>query len=198
MPATVHAGTVQRWYEELCRIRVQPIRTLVSERGALRSTAFPRAGGVYCFWWTGDLELLRSPACNRFVELVGPGRRPVTLHIDDEWLGIGAALPIPLYVGKTADSLAKRVTQHLRLSDVRTTPVFEGYRKQPRPTTSCQVRAGIEHLFPAMGDTRDLVLDNVGMSYVVLDGDDHAANRFYLEDYAIGLARPALNIDIER
>lgn len=116
----------------------------------------------------------------------------------DEWLGIGAALPMPLYVGKTADSLGKRVAQCLRLSEVRTTPVFERYRKKPRPPTSCQVRAGIEHLFPAMGDTRDLVLDNVGMSYVVLDGDDHAANRFYLEDYAAGLARPALNIDIER
>jgi hypothetical protein len=155
-------------------------------------------GGVYCFWWTGDLTLLQSPGCNRFIELVGPGQRPVTLHIDDEWLGLAAALPIPLYIGKAADSLAKRVGQHLRLTDVRTTPVFEGYRKQPRPTTSCQVRAGVEHLFPALTDTRDLVLDNVGLSYVVLDGDDHAANRFYLEDYAVGLARPALNIDIER
>lgn len=104
------------------------------------------------FLWTGDLELLRSPACNRFVELAGPGRRPVTLHVDDEWLGLGAALPIPLYIGKAADSLAKRAGQHLRLTDLRTTPVFEGYRKQPRPTTSCQVRAGVEHLFPTLTD----------------------------------------------
>ena len=49
-----------------------------------------------------------------------------------------------------------------------------------------------------MEHTRDLVLDNIGLSFVVLDGDDHAANRFYLEDYAVGLMRPALNIDIER
>lgn len=199
MPATVHAGTVQRWYEELCRISTPKIRSLVvGDSRALRSGSVPSAGGVYCFWWTGDLSLLRSPACNRFIDLAGPAQRRVTLHMDDEWLGIGAGLPIPLYVGKAADSLAKRVKQHLRLTDVRTTPVFEGSRKQPRPTTSCQVRAGVEHLFPAMEDTRDLVLDNLGLSFVVLSGDEHAANRFYLEDFAIGLSRPILNIDIER
>ena len=47
-------------------------------------------------------------------------------------------------------------------------------------------------------DTRSLNLQNVGMSFVELHGDDHAANRFYLEDMAIGLMRPPLNIDIER
>jgi hypothetical protein len=122
----------------------------------------------------------------------------VAIYLDDEWLGMTADLPIPIYVGKTADSLAKRVGQHLRIMDTRTTPLFEGSRKQPRPTTSCQLRAGVEHLFPRMKDTRALVLDNVGLSYVVLHGDQHAANRFYLEDLAVGLMRPALNIDIER
>jgi hypothetical protein len=49
-----------------------------------------------------------------------------------------------------------------------------------------------------MKHTRDLILDNVGLSWVVLDGDEQAANRFYLEDLAIGLMRPILNIDVER
>ena len=165
---------------------------------AFRSGALPSKGAVYAFWWTGDLEILRTDRCNRHIELAGPGGRPVAIEIDDEWLGYSAGLPIPLYVGKTADSLAKRVGQHLRLKDIRTTSLFEGTRKQPRPTTSCQLRAGVEHLFPAMANTRDLVLDNIGLSYVVLDGDHHAANRFYLEDLGVGLMRPALNIDIER
>lgn len=164
----------------------------------LRPGSIPREGAVYCFWWTGELDLLRGGECNRDIELVGPGRRPVTLRIDDEWLGLDANLPIPLYVGKTADSLASRVGQHLRLKDDRTTPLFEGTKKQPRPTTSCQLRAGIEHLFPQRVQTRDLVLDQIGLSYVSLNGDAHAANRFYLEDMAVGLMRPALNIDIER
>ena len=42
------------------------------------------------------------------------------------------------------------------------------------------------------------MLNNVGLSYVLLDGDEHAAHRFYLEDLAIGLMHPPFNIDIER
>jgi len=53
-------------------------------------------------------------------------------------------------------------------------------------------------MFPSETDTRTLILDNVGLSFVELDGDDHAANRFYLEDLAVGLMRPPLNVDIER
>jgi hypothetical protein len=32
----------------------------------------------------------------------------------------------------------------------------------------------------------------------LLDGDDHGANRFYLEDLAVVLLRIPLNVDIER
>ena len=32
----------------------------------------------------------------------------------------------------------------------------------------------------------------------VWNGDVHAANRFYLEDLAVGQLRPPLNLDIER
>jgi len=71
-------------------------------------------------------------------------------------------------------------------------------RKLPRPTSSCQLRAGVEHLFPRVKDTRKLTLENVGLSYVELSGDSNAVNRFYLEDLAIGLMRPPLNVDIER
>jgi cell pole-organizing protein PopZ len=42
------------------------------------------------------------------------------------------------------------------------------------------------------------MLDSVGLSFVELDGDVHAVNRFYLEDLAVGLMRPLLNIDVER
>jgi len=43
-----------------------------------------------------------------------------------------------------------------------------------------------------------LIREHVGMSYVALDGDEHAANRFYLENLAIGRMRPLLNMDVER
>jgi hypothetical protein len=197
--AVVHAGTLGRWFEELCRIKVRKLRELVQlPNYRFRADALPTSGGVYCCWWTGSRQKLRDKACNRQIELVGPGGRAVRLSFDDEWLGLGTDLPIPLYVGKTADSLFKRVKQHLLLDRPRVTAPFEGQKKQARPTTSCQARAGVEHLFLGMPDTRDLVLDELGLSYVVLHGDGHAANHFYLEDLAIGLMRPALNIDIER
>jgi hypothetical protein len=128
----------------------------------------------------------------------GPSGRSVTLHIDDEWLGLEAGLPVPLYVGKNADDIARRLGKHLRLGSDRITPMFEGAVKQRRPTTTCQMRAGLEHLFPQEANTRDLVLSNVGLSWVELPGDAHAANRFYLEDLAVGLMRPVINVDIER
>ena len=84
------------------------------------------------------------------------------------------------------------------LGTQRILPMGGGAKKAKAPTTSCQLRAGVEHLFPKEKDTRALVLENIGLSYVILHGDEHAANRFYLEDMAIGLMRPALNVDIER
>jgi hypothetical protein len=138
--------------------------------------------------------------CVRLLQLHGPGGRPVRLEMDDGWLGLDTDLPIPLYVGKTAGSLAKRIGQHLRLgSGERMIPMRENTAKPPPPpTTTCQLRAGVEHLFPRQPDSRTLILEHVGLSYVLLDGDAHAANRFYLEDLAIGLMRPPFNVDIER
>ncbi len=197
--AVVHGGTLDRWFEALCRIGISPLRDVVHDRGdRLAPGTLPAQGGVYTFWWVGPHTLLSSPKCNRALELKGPRGRSVVLHLDDEWLGLAAGLPVPLYVGKNADSIARRVGQHLRLSEVRMLPTGGGQQKAARPTTSCQLRAGVEHLFPHVEDTRSLILENVGLSYVILDGDDHAANRFYLEDLAIGRMRPPLNVDIER
>ena len=70
--------------------------------------------------------------------------------------------------------------------------------KPKAPTTSCQLRAGIDRLFPREENTRGIVLKHVGLSFVELDGNVNAANRFYLEDMAIGRMCPALNVDVER
>ena len=199
MAARVHGGTLGRWFEMLCRIEHPRLRDIVSARGtALQPRKLPAVGGVYCFWWTGDVKQLQSPECSRTIVLHGPNARPVELAFDDEWLGLHMNAPIPLYIGKTADSIVKRVGLHLTLKRERVIAVFHELRKQKRPTTSCQLRAGIDQLFQTLASTRDLVLDNVGLSYVCLDGDTHAANRFFLEDLAIGMMRPPLNIDIER
>jgi len=199
MPAIVHGGNLGRWFEELCRIHVSSLVGACKANGcALQPQTLPSRGGVYVFWWTGPVDILASSQCNRLLELPGPGGRRVLLKLDDEWLGLSTGLPLPLYVGKNSSNISKRVGQHLRLAAHRMLPLGEGAVKQRRPTTSCQLRAGIEHLFPREADTRSLILKNVGLSFVVLHGDDHAANRFYLEDLAVGLMRPPLNVDIER
>jgi hypothetical protein len=199
MAAVVHGGNLGRWFEKLCRIRYSKIRQVTASTGKmLKAGELPYKGGVYAFWWTGSRDMLKSDGCNRLLELHGPGGRPVSLRIDDEWLGLDTNLPIPLYVGKNASNLAKRIGQHLMLSKTRMLPVGGDATRAPRPTTSCQLRAGVEHLFPDETDTRTLILENVGLSFVILDGDEHAANRFYLEDLAIGLMRPPFNVDIER
>src|SRR5437763_1280495 len=126
MAGGVHAGSQFRWHEALCRIQINKIRDIAADSTRpLRTGRLPQKGGVYAFWWTGPDSLLKSPECNRRIELHGPGGRPVQLHLDDEWLGLATGLPIPLYVGKNADSIAKRIGQHLRLNDDRTTPTFD-------------------------------------------------------------------------
>jgi len=199
MTGKVQSGTLNRWFEELCRIKYGALQEITITSGLRISHGhLPVMGGVYAFWWTGKMSILRSKKRNRFLELKGPDGAPVRLKIGDTWLGINTKLPIPLYVGKNAADISKRIGQHMRLKDKRMFPLGGSAKKMKAPTTSCQLRAGIEHFFPFEKDTRSLMLDNEGLSYVILDGEEHAVNRFYLEDLAIGLMRPPFNVDIER
>lgn len=188
--------------ECLCRIRVAPLGTIIRERGSAHAvdgsaTEPPHAGGVYGYWWVGALAVLAQ--MERRVIFHGPGGRDVEVVVDEEWLGLAAGQPVPLYVGKTADSIRRRMGLHLKLgSRGRLLGRGGGLRKAKAPTTSCQLRAGIERLFPKHEEPVQLIRENVGMSFVVLDGDEHAANRFYLENLAIGRMRPLLNMDVER
>lgn len=148
MAGRVKGGLLGRWFEELCRIDYMTLEEVTaSNRSCLKPSVLPTEGGVYAFWWTGPAELLESR--NQNLALHGPGGREVTLKIDDEWLGLSADLPIPLYIGKTASNLSNRVGQHLMLGNegciLKNTG---GAKKLKAPTTSCQLRAGIEHLFP--------------------------------------------------
>ena len=202
MAGSVHGGAIGRWFEELCRLKHDTLGELAAPRGAthrLTPGLLPKAGGVYAFWWTGPRDVLASKRFNRTMHLHGPAGRTVPLTVEDEWIGLDTGLPIPFYVGKNAQSLSKRIGQHLLLGTPnRVIPTRLGTQRHKPPTTSCQLRAGIEHAFLDETEPVDLILSNVGLSYVLLDGDRNAANRFYLEDLAIGLMRPPFNVDIER
>ncbi len=142
----------------------------------------------------GDFELLRT--AKRKIELSGPGGKLVKANLNDQWMGLDASLPVPLYVGKTTN-IRRRMGQHLMLGSTGKV-ISSSTRKQRAPTTSCQVRAGVERLFPRKSNPIELLRTCLGLSFVVLDGDEHAANRFYLENLAIGRMRPVFNFDVER
>ena len=124
MYATIHSGHIARWFEELCRIDHKQLKEIVSPKHTrLKPKIIPDKGGVYAFWWTGGRKLLKSPEFRRKINLAGPKGRKVMLEISDEWLGLGANLPIPLYVGKTVSGLKNRVGNHLMLTRERNLPL---------------------------------------------------------------------------
>src|SRR5262249_18370250 len=134
MTAIVHAGRVQRWCEQLCRLAHVPLRVVTRNGFRLSKEGLPGEAGVYAFWWTGPLDPLRSSACTRDLVVAGPGGREIEIRFDDEWLGLEAGPPIPLYVGKTG-AIRKRVNEHLLLARPRTIDCGGTTRKAPRPTT---------------------------------------------------------------
>lgn len=165
----------------------------------LKPNIIPNSGGVYGFWWTGTLSDFINKKVNRVISFKGPNGRIVEIEFTDEWIQeIQVNGNIPLYVGKTADSLKNRLGLHLQLKTRRGLSMGINALSEDRKTSSNQMRDRIERMFLEEPDSRNLILHNVGLSYVVLDGDLESANRFYLEDRAIGEFLPLFNIDIER
>ena len=72
-----------------------------------------------------------------------------------------------------------------------------GRKAKPR-TTSCQLRFGIEHVFPMVKDPLGLIFQSVGFSFDDGFADNAVAERFFLETSLIGQWRPWFNVDSER
>lgn len=139
----------------------------------------------------GDRKKLMSS--EKRIILSGPGMIDVFLEHQD-WFP--RDLPhIPLYVGKTT-KLKTRISQHLLLkfpSRVHGKP--KNLKKVKPKTTSCQLRVGIEHIFPNEEKIIELMLENIGLSFIK---EKLVSERFYLENFAIGYLRPWFNLDSER
>jgi len=170
----------------LCK-RIIPLKDIYGKnKNKLKSI-----GAVYCFWWLGKRkELMRS---EKRIILSGPGKKDVFLEHQD-WFP--KDLPfIPLYVGKTT-KLKTRISQHLLrklLNRVHTKP--KNLKKVKPKTTSCQLRAGIEQIFPNKEKTLEFILENIGLSFIE---EELPGRRFYLENFTIGYLRPWFNLDSER
>jgi hypothetical protein len=154
----------------------------------------PKMPGVYAFWWLGDREKLLTS--NRQVVLRGPRKQLVNVEYRSWW---PTELEYPcLYVGKTTN-IKGRFSLHIKRGCPgrlhRAHP--ENWKVKPS-TTSCQLRWGIEHIFPQESSPLTVIFNNVGFSYRIDFPDNAIAERFFEEDRLVGLWRPWFNIDSER
>jgi hypothetical protein len=197
--AGVAGGKVVADISDLLKIREFPL----PHRGtaldwARSSSGRPSFGGVYTFWWNGDAEQFFQSMQNRFLHFLGPNGVPLRWEITRDSLRAAENGLLPLYVGKCASDIAKRVGLHLKLKTPRTVPGAAVAGVSKRKTTTCQVRDRLDRLFPNLPDTRSLALEKLALSYVELQGPDAFVERFFLEDKAVGAFRPIFNVDSER
>jgi hypothetical protein len=191
--------TVRNGIQKLRTSKIKGLKDICPNKSSITSTELPQEGGIYVFWWIGDVEEFKKKSNRR---LILSGRKKnqeqtkICIEITDEWLDI-LEDKICLYVGKTS-SIQNRIGKHLQLSSERLYSLDEEIFNENAKTTSGQLRRGIEELFLGEENIRTLMLENIGLSHLILDGDQNAANRFYLEDRAIGEFFPIINIDVER
>jgi hypothetical protein len=154
----------------------------------------PKVPGVYAFWWLGSRAELM--AANRHIVLKGPNGCLVDVEYRDWW---PAELAYPcLYVGKSTN-IRKRFSGHImRGSKRRLHQSQPGNQKAKPHNSSCQLRFGIEHVFPFEADPLNLIYRSVGFSYRTDFPENAVAERFFEEDRLVGIWRPWFNIDSER
>ena len=154
----------------------------------------PELPGVYAFWWIAPkAELL---AGNRHIVLKGPGELPVDVEYKGWWPD--DLIHPCLYIGKTTN-IKNRFPQHIKRGcHGRLHDALPGNVKAKPRTTTCQLRFGIEHIFPSEQDSLSLIFRAVGFSCRTDFPENAIAERFFEEDRLVGAWRPWFNIDSER
>lgn len=154
----------------------------------------PSSPGVYAFWWLGSRSELMN--ANRHIVLKGPGERPVDIEYLDWW---PEYLDHPcLYVGKSTN-IKHRFSLHIKRNSQGRLHTWSSDNRKTKPaTTSCQLRFGIEHVFPHNTNPLETIFSKVGFSSRTDFGENAIAERFFEEDRLIGELRPWFNVDSER
>jgi hypothetical protein len=159
-----------------------------------RSIDLPKGPGVYAFWWVGERGQLL--AANKHIVLRGPRGQSVDVEYRD-WWPTHLAYPC-LYVGKSTN-IWKRFSLHIKRDCPGRLHKAHPLNWKASPhTTSCQVRWGIEHIFPREENPLNLIFKSVGFSCSTNFAENAIAERFFEEDRLVGAWRPWFNIDSER
>jgi hypothetical protein len=158
------------------------------------SIRLPEKPGVYAFWWMAPKSELM--AGNRHIVLKGPREQPVDVEYRDWW---PSELPYPcLYIGKSTN-IKKRFSLHIKRGSTNRLHQTHPQNHKAKPcTSSCQLRFGIEHVFPHEKDPLKIIFKSVGFSFRTDFLENSIAERFFEEDRLVGTWRPWFNIDSER
>ncbi len=191
--------SMENLLKELLRIREEKIphrENRLDWKNAIGGK--PGFPGVYAFWWNGSPDSFFRRIGNRTLHFHGPGGKQLSWELRQSDLRVADNGLIPLYVGKNASDISKRIGLHLKLKTPRTVAARAVGGICRRMTTSCQIRDRLDRLFPQSSDTRQLAVENLALSYVRIEGDAAFVKRFFFEDLAIGCLRPLFNVDSER
>jgi hypothetical protein len=145
--------------------------------------------GIYAFWLDNPQGIVKN--LNRKVCISGPNKKMEKM----EWDWNLDEKNILLYVGKSTN-IKKRISLHLKLGTIK----WETESKDntlAKQTTSCQLRAGIEHLILNNPEFESFEFLNKYIGVTLVRISDFK-NRFYAEDLAVGEGIPWFNVDSER
>lgn len=168
--------------------------------------------GIYAFWLADNFPI-KYNNLNTDVKFKGANNIPVQSNWENNTHNC-------LYVGKTTD-IKQRLQMHLALGTIdwyKNIPksIKDKVQKQKEDKTynveqyyidndyilkrnsQCQFRAGFEHLLKKEQGYVNII--ELMKKYVIITfiPVDDVANRFYLEDYAIGYYKSWFNLDSER
>ena len=170
--------------------KIRPVKEILE----LNKINLPNSAGIYAFWWIGKKDELLSS--QRIFVLSGPNQSDISVTMNDWW---PPELPYPcLYVGKSTN-LKNRFSLHIKNGSpgkLHKTNL-DGFKIRSI-TTSCQLRYGIEHLFPNSVSPLNIIHNKVGFSYRTDFQGQPVVERFFEEDRLIGTWRPWFNVDSER
>lgn len=189
------------------RLRTQYLRKTLDQLFVRPGEKHAVLSGVYAFFWTGGADMIdgeRLTANYQGKAIKG------SKDVDGESRFVDHALKWQftspdcqcLYVGKTQD-FPTRLGLHIKAgtrseywySSDKGQLALENNRLH-KPTTSCQLRSGMEHLFPDKNtDTLALIKSHVRYFF---EPSIFPEYRFYREYELVSDHKPWFNLDVER